>query len=380
MFKEPIKCILTIDLPSIRANYRILSTIANQAILGAVVKANCYGLGATKIATALQQEGCRNFFVATIDEAIELQESLGNNIAVVSNKLVSKSSSTNIFVLSGVSNTDVKVFDQYKLIPVLNNLTQLQIWNQLASNKNTKLPAILHFNTGMHRLGIPHEEIEIIQQNPNLLHGLELLYIMSHLSASTDADHLYNQQQLTKFKNYRQCFPEIKASLANSSSIFLGSDYHYDLIRPGAALYGINPTPRQPNPMQHVVSLTAPIIQLQSVLTGSAISYDMTFITKRDTIIATLPIGYADGYPRALSNRGKVYIAGHPAPVVGTISMDLIVVDVTDIPSEHIFLGQQVEIIGDYYTIDQLAEDAGTIAYEILTRLGKRYHRIYKTD
>ncbi|WPY00942.1 Alanine racemase [Candidatus Trichorickettsia mobilis] len=375
---EPIKCTLTIDLSLIRANYRILSAMANQAILGAVVKANCYGLGAVKIATALYQEGCRDFFVATLDEAIELQESLGNNIAVTSNKLISNS--TNIFVLSGVSNTDAKDFDQYKLIPVLNNLAQLQIWNQLASNKNTKLPAILHFNTGMHRLGIPHEEIEIIQQNPNLLNGLELLYIMSHLSTSTDADHIYNRQQLEKLKNYRQYFPEIKVSLANSSSIFLGADYHYDLIRPGAALYGINPTPRQPNPMQHVVSLTAPIIQLQSVLTGNAISYDMTFITKRDTIIATLPIGYADGYPRALSNRGKVYIAGHSAPIVGTISMDLMVVDVTDIPSEQIFLGQQVEIIGDYYTIDQLAEDAGTIAYEILTRLGKRYHRIYKTD
>ena len=377
---EPIKCILTIDLSLIRANYRILSAIANQAILGAVVKANCYGLGAAKIATTLQQEGCRNFFVATIDEAIELQESLDNNITVISNKLASKSSGANIFVLSGVSNIDVKVFDQYKLVPVLNNLAQLQIWSQLASSKNTKLPAILHFNTGMHRLGIPHEEIEIIQQNPNLLNGLELLYIMSHLSASTDADHTYNRQQLEKFKNYIQYFPEVKASLANSGSIFLGPDYHYDLIRPGAALYGINPTPQQPNPMRHVVSLTAPIIQLQSVLADSAISYDMTFITKRDTIIATLPIGYADGYPRALSNRGKVYIAGHSAPIVGIISMDLMVVDVTDIPSEQIFLGQQVEIIGDYYTIDQLAEDAGTIAYEILTRLGKRYHRIYKTD
>lgn len=368
------KCILTINLSKICANYRILSTIVNsynyhsKSIIGAVVKANCYGLGVESIVQILLQQGCNDFFVASIDEGIDLRRKLHAN------------NSINIFVLNGVFAEDASEFDKYKLIPVLNNLSQIKVWSHHATSKNSTFPAILHLNTGMNRLGITYEEMAIIRRDHNILNGLYILYIMSHLSASQDVSNKYNQKQLELFADYVVYFQGIKASLANSSAIFLGKEYHYDLIRAGAALYGINPTPPQLNPMQQVVSLTAPIIQLQHLTKDMAISYNMTFITSRNTIIATLPIGYADGYPRALSNSGKVYIAGNPASIVGTISMDLTIIDVTDIPVEHIFLGQRVEIIGDYYTIDQLATDAGTISYEILTRLGNRYQKIYKTD
>ncbi len=360
------KCVLEIDLAKIRSNYRTLSDICNTAEVAAVVKANSYGLGADIIAPSLQNDGCKSFFVASMEEGIAMRKVLGN--------------AANIFVLNGIFYNDTGEFLYYDLIPVLNNLKQVEIWQECALSNGKPLKCIIHIDTGMNRLGMSAKEVQSILDNPDLLLGLEVQYIASHLSASEIADSPYNHEQLKMFKNYLNAFPKAKASLANSSTIFLGPQYHFDLARPGAALYGINPLVGMENPMQNPVRLIAPIIQLQELLPENYIGYNMTYKTERKSIIATLPLGYADGYPRALSNRGEVYIDKYKAPIVGRISMDLLTIDVTDLPPEKIFLGQEVEIIGNYCTPDKIANIIDTIGYEILTMLGNRYKKVYKND
>ncbi|WP_341756639.1 MULTISPECIES: alanine racemase [unclassified Candidatus Tisiphia] len=361
------RCTLEIDLAKIRTNYRIISEICKNSEVAAVVKANSYGLGADNIAPALQLENCQNFFVNSVNEGIALRKVLG--------------SKSNIFVFHGVFYNDVEEFSNSNLIPVLNNLQQVAIWQKLAAVKQQLLRCTIHIDTGMNRLGMSDIEIQRIIDNPDLLAGLELQYVISHLSASEMVEEPYNLQQLTKFKHYLKYLPTAKASLANSSSIFLGDEYHFDLIRPGAALYGLNPLGnKSKNPMHNPIKLTAPIIQLKELPPESYIGYNMTFKTNRNRLIATLPLGYADGYSRAFSNCGEVCIDSHLAPVVGRVSMDLITIDVTELPPNEIFLGQQVEIIGDYCTPDKIANIINTIGYEIFTMLGDRYKRVYKND
>lgn len=355
-------CTLEVDLSKIRNNYKILDEICKTATVSAVVKANSYGLGADKIAPALSLEGCKDFFVTTINEAISLREVVKDG---------------NIFVLNGLFDNDVEQFQEYNLIPVINHLEQLSILKQLALKSQKKQPCILHINTGMNRLAMPMREADHLIDNLSLLEGIDIKYVMSHLASSEEKENPYNKEQLDKFKGYLQYFPKTKASLANSSGVFLGNEYHFDLVRPGFALYGGNPTPNKPNPMKNPVKLTAQIIQLQNLSHNNYIGYNSTFLSNRNSVIATLPFGYADGYSRNLSNKGEVFIDGHSAPVVGRVSMDLVTIDVTDIPANKIFLGAEVEIIGDNCTADKIASMSGTIGYEILTRLGNRYKRVY---
>ncbi|WP_375327514.1 alanine racemase [Candidatus Tisiphia endosymbiont of Nemotelus uliginosus] len=366
-------CTLEIDLAKIRANYRIMAQLCKTAEVAAVVKANSYGLGANIVAPALQQENCKSFFVTNIEEAISLRKVLGKK--------------SNIFVLNGVFYDEVEEFKYYNFIPILNNIKQLEIWQKFAKHhmaiypNSGLLPCAIHINTGMNRLGMTDKETKDIINNPALLEGLELQYIISHLSASEVADNPYNHKQLEKFKYYLSFFPKIKASLSNSSCVFLGEEYHFDLIRTGAALYGINPSESLiNNPLHNPVRLTAPIIQLQELSAEDYIGYNMTFQTGRNSIIATLPLGYADGYSRAFSNYGEVFIDSYKAPIVGRVSMDLITIDVTDLPPEKVFLGQQVEIIGNNCTPDKIANIINTIGYEVLTMMGNRYKKVYKND
>ncbi|XVN40263.1 MAG: alanine racemase [Rickettsia endosymbiont of Argas persicus] len=357
-------CTLEINLEAIKANYRLLKNICETALVGAAVKANSYGLGAGQISKALLSENCRHFFVASSEEGAVLRKVIGND--------------TNILVLNGVFENDAPDLIEYNLIPILNNLNQVRIWHKFSNLNEKILPCYLHFNTGINRLGLSFDEIERLINNPNLLQGLDLQYIISHLSASEDKNNPYNLEQLNKFKTYLQYFPNVKASIANSGGIFLGQDYHFDLTRPGAALYGLNPLgDNKVNPMQNPVTLKAPIIHLQSLTPSSHIGYNMSFVTKRDSIIATLPLGYADGFSRGFSNQGVVFINGRQARIVGRISMDLVNIDVTDLPPSEIFLGQEVEIIGNNCSPDKIASIINTIGYEILTSLGSRYKRVY---
>jgi alanine racemase len=361
------QCVLEIDLSKIRANYKILSNIADKSKVAAVVKADAYGLGADKVSKTLIAQGCAHFFVSSVSEAINLRNNVGE--------------AANIFVLNGVFYNDIDEFAIHNLTPVLNHLKQVELWVDYTKKLGRKLPCSLHFDTGMCRLGMSSADIITLVNKPEILQNLKLEYIISHLSAAEEQNNPYNIEQLERFKGYLQYFPGIKASLSNSSGILLGRGYHFDLVRPGASIYGINPNPLSPNIMHNAVKLSVPIIQLQKLPVNSYVGYNTTFTTSRNTIAATLPIGYADGYFRRFSNCGIASIAGHLAPVIGRVSMDLITIDVTDIPEREIFLGQMVELINDYFTIDKIAGIVGTNGYEILTSFNSsRFIRIYKND
>lgn len=358
------KCILEIDLSAIVYNYDFLQKICGDALIGPVVKANGYGLGAAQIAKVLEKKGCRHFFAATIDEGIELRKVLG--------------AKANIYVLYGVFSDDVRAMEEYRLIPVINHLGQLELWQKLSKTLRKELPFSLHCDTGMNRLGMSKAEFEKLVTNSDLYQNLNLGLVISHLSSSEDISHEANEVQLELFKQLTNNFLGSKKSFANSSGVFLGKDYHFDLVRPGAAIYGLNPTPyAASNPMHNTVKLTAPIIQISKVAIGEGVGYNQTFIAKDDSIIATIPIGYGDGYSRAFSNNGIVYIDNMPAPIVGRISMDLVTIDVSEFNENEIYLGKRVEVLGPNCTPDKIAKLSGTIGYEVLTNLGNRFERIY---
>lgn len=361
------KCTLTINLDVIKGNYQALQKICTKAEVGAAVKANCYGLGVRQIAPMLAKTGCRHFFVANKDEGVFLREILEHQNP--------KSETLNIYVLNGYFTGDKEDFMRANLIPVLNTLHQLETWQNLARKVEKKLPCFLHVDTGMNRLGIPESEIKKI---PEYDHNIDILCVMSHLSSSEEFDNESNIQQLIKFKRLVSFFPHAKKSLANSSGIFLGEEYHFDITRPGVALYGVNPAPYKPaSIIKNPVNLTAPIVQIKELDEGQYVGYNGTYQANEKHLVATLPLGYADGYLRSLSNKGIVFINDNPAPVIGRVSMDLITIDVSRIPGDDLFLGQKVEIIGNNMSLEEMATLAGTNGYEILTMLGSRYNRVY---
>ncbi|NDF11763.1 MAG: alanine racemase [Proteobacteria bacterium] len=347
---------LIIDLNAIAANYSSLKKRAKHAEAAAVVKADAYGLGAAKVAPFLEKKGCEHFFVATLDEAITLRNIIKKHP---------------IYVFHGIGKHEASAFITHRLIPVLNHPEQARLWQLAAKKANKKLPAILHVDTGMHRLGFSYDELEGLKAA-----GLDIRYIMSHLACANDASHPMNREQLKRMNAARKVFPMAEVSLSNSAGVFLDSCFHFDLVRPGIALYGSSPTDK-PNIMKPVVQLKARIIELQTLQAKEAVGYGATRILPKGTVLATLPVGYADGYLRALSNTAEGYIHGKHVPLVGRVSMDLIVLDVTDIQA-RVKLGDEVELMGSHITIDDLAAKAGTIGYEILTRLGDRFIREYK--
>lgn len=357
------KCLLTIDLNIIAKNYAFLVQKCINATVSGVVKANAYGLGAKQIIKTLMSEHCKYFFVATAEEAVDARAVTNDNI----------------FVLSGVYLDNLELFYEHNLIPVINSINQLKLWRKFAVQKQQILPCILHIDLGMNRFGFSDTEFMQMINIDTFAENIDVLCIMGHLSASEDIDCEYNGYQLNKFKHYLQYFPNAKRSLANSGSIFLGKEYHFDLVRPGAAIYGLNPTSSKLNPMKNPITLTAPIVQLHEVKKGQPIGYCMTFVTNRDSLIATIPIGYADGYARSLSNRGICHINNIPINVVGNISMDFTILDVTDVPKSLLFLGQNIELIGPNNTPDQIAKIQNTIGYEVLTNLNisNRFHVQY---
>jgi alanine racemase len=356
--------ILTIDLGALAANYRLLRDRVAPAECAAAVKANGYGLGADRVVLALAEAGCRTFFVATVDEGITVRRTLAHRSEAV------------IYVLNGPEGAEALLIE-HDLRPVLNSLGNIAAWADCARRCSVFLAAALHVDTGMARLGLPGDELDRLVAEPERLEGLRVTCLMSHLACADSPDHPLNRRQLDAFRIARERLPAGLASLANSSGIFLGSDYHADLVRPGAALYGVAPFRGQPNPMAQVVRLEARILQVRKIDTDCTVGYGATHCADRPERIATVAAGYADGYLRSLSNRGSGFIAGRRVPLVGRVSMDLITFDVSDVPQEHVFPGAMVELIGPDYPVDAVAADAGTIGYEILTALGPRYRRVY---
>ena len=355
--------VLTIDLDAIRANWRRLRDRLGATGCAAVVKADAYGLGVERVAPALADVGCRVFFVAHLDEGIQLRKLLPG---------------AEIHVLNGLLPGSAGEFAAHGLIPVLNSLGNIDEWREFGRKDGDAPRADLHIDTGMARLGLPPSEVQILRESPDRLEGVKLRYLMSHLACADEPDHKLNQQQLSGLRAAQAGLPALPVSFANSSGIFLGPDYHLDLARPGIALYGGNPAPGQPNPMEQVVRLQGKILQLRDVDTPQTVGYGASHRVAGRGRIATIAVGYADGYLRSLSNAGSGYLGDQRAPVVGRVSMDLITLDVTAIPRERCVPGAPVDLIGPHTPIDSVAAAAGTIGYEILTSLGSRYRRVYR--
>ena len=359
---------LTVRLKAIAANYRTYCRLTAPTAVAAVVKADAYGMGVAKVAPALADAGCESFFVARLEEGVTLR------------KLAPKA---RIFVLDGAHPDSVPALIRYRLTPVLNNLAQIAAWSAASEISRTALDAVLHVDTGMNRLGLPGDELTILSaEHGKRLAGLNLVLVMSHLACADQPDNKMNAQQLSRFRQALAMLPPAPASLAASHGAMLGLDYHFDLVRPGVALYGANPQMREgkasasPNLMQTVAVLTAKVLQVRRIDSGESVGYAATFHAKRPSMIATIALGYADGIPRALSNKGVAVLKGGRVPIAGRVSMDLITLDVSGLAAAP-EIGADVEILGDTITLGEVAELAGTNEYEILTRL-RRVPKAYE--
>ncbi len=359
--------ILTIDLSAIEANWKKLASTTVPVECAAVVKADAYGCGLEPVTQKLAKAGCRTFFVADVTE--------GRRVRAIAPDAV-------IYVLNGLMPGSAQAFADDYLRPVINSATELAEWDAFVAGRSWRGGAALHVDTGMNRLGITIDEaVAIAPRIQSENHGFTLL--MSHLACAETPDHPMNDRQIRLFREIRIMYRGVASSLANSSGIFLGGTIFCDLVRPGVALYGANPTPEKKNPMRPVVELKGRIIQVRPVNKGESVGYGATFGAARSSRIAVVAVGYADGFLRsAAAAKGKpaaeVVVAGKRCPVAGRVSMDLIAVDVTDLPDGAARRGDFATLIGEGISLDELAAAMGTIGYEVLTNLGRRYHRVYK--
>ncbi len=367
--------VAVVDLDAIAENYRLIQATCPGTIVGAAVKADAYGLGVGPATHTLAAAGCDTFFVATPAEGAHLRKT---------------DTSAEIIVLNGPEPGSIETFLEARLTPTLNSLTQIETWSAAHESASLdRMAAWLHVDTGMNRLGLGPDELEMLIAQPERVNEMGVSTILSHLACADIPAHPMNAAQRERFAAIcARLMPVIgpfHASLANSPGVFLGPEYHFDLVRPGAALYGIRPTAESPNPIKQVVEIYTKILQTRDVDTPMTVGYGAAHQVTGTRRLATLAAGYADGYPRAAENtaghtegmRMCAYIDGHPAPLVGRISMDLITIDITDLPAALCHPGQTVELLGPNTTPDDLADAAGTIAYEVLSRLGPRLHIEY---
>lgn len=356
---------LTIDLDIVAANYRLLSDILSESgtQAGAAVKADGYGLGTKPVVRALWAAGCRNFFVAHPAEGVAVREELAD---------------ARVHVLNGPMANAVDEYIQYNLTPVLNSLGDIELWRGVSAKTEKPLPANIHLDTGMCRLGLDLTETQTLLENSkDLLRGIDVGLVMSHLASADDITSDQSARQLDLFKTAFGQLGIGTPSFCNSSGIFLGSDYHFALARPGVALYGGNPTPHTDNPMANPVTLQTRLLQVRKVGPGETVGYGAGYDVKSPMPVATAAIGYADGFHRAGSDTGFAVIDGHKAPIIGRVSMDLITLDLSAIPEHLRTAGAVATFIGPGRTPDDLARDWQTIPYEVLTGLGRRYRRVY---
>jgi alanine racemase len=359
--------VLTIDLAAVEANWKRLAAMTLPVECAAVVKGEGYGCGLEPVTTRLYKAGCRTFFVADIAE--------GRRVRAIA-------ADTTIYVLDGVMPSTGPALAESNLRPVINSPTELAEWDAFVAATGWQGGAALHIDTGMNRLGLSVDEgVAIAARAKSATHGFALL--MSHFACADTPDHPLNDKQARLFRELRILYRGIPSSLANSSGIFLGGTVHCDLVRPGAALYGVNPTPGRPNPMKPVIELKGRIIQVRLVGKGETIGYGAAFTTARPTRLAIVAVGYADGYARAggaVKGRtgAEAIVAGRRCPVVGRVSMDVLAIDVTELPDGSARRGDFATLIGGGIGVDELGAANGTIGYEVLTSLGRRYHRVYK--
>ena len=360
--------LLTIDLGAVAANWRELARLSAPAECGAVVKADGYGLGLKPIARALRNAGCHTFFVAQLAEARVLR---------------AQDSASVIYVFNGLTPGTCPTYAECDLRPCLGSIAEINEWTAFRAASGWHGSAALHVDTGMNRLGMSLREAAALADSREQARvGADLL--MSHFAISEDPTHRLNARQMGLFRELRDVFPGLRGSLANSSGIFLGPDAQHDLVRPGVALYGANPTPGHVNPMRPVVRLDGRVVQVRSVAQGETVGYGAAWTARRPSRVAIVSAGYADGFLRSAGasdprrEGAEANIAGKRCLVAGRISMDLLAVDVTDCDDGLPRRGDMAALIDDDIGIDEFADRAGTIAYEALTSLGARYARIYR--
>lgn len=354
---------LRVDLDAIGANYRTISRRVEPARCGAVIKANAYGLGANMVGPSLYREGCRIFFVAQLCEARPLARVLGSD--------------ARIFILNGIDPGSEALCAGHGFVPVLNSATQVERWRALARSKGQRLPAALQVDSGMSRLGLPPVAAIDLASDPAFAREVDLRLLMTHLACADEPARPANAEQLARFRAVHAYFPGVPASIANSGGTFLGGEFHGDLARPGVALFGVDPGPLAEG-LRPVVRLDARVLQIRTIEAGTGVGYSLEHVATTRQRLATIAIGYADGWPRCLGGVGAAWHGGTRLPVIGRISMDSTTLDISALPEEALHEGDFVELIGPSQSLDQVARDAGTIAYEILTQLGgARHARIY---
>jgi alanine racemase len=361
---------LNVDLGAITANWLYMDSLSTAATTtAAMVKADGYGLGAENVAEALIISGCKEFFVANLGEAIALRQHL-DEIG---------QTQPNIMTLHGCHVNQLSDHAAFRITPVLNDLDQLSRWRVFSQRKSDKLPAFLHIDTGMTRLGFDTEQIGWLIENKSALNGVNCRYVMSHLVSAEIANDQTNTRQLNAFNRVQQWFADIPASLANSAGSFLSPAFHFQMTRPGIALYGAHPAGLPTDKLKRVVTWQARIVQLRHANAGDRVGYGGTYLLDRDSRIATIGVGYADGYNRKLGGKATVLIGTQTAPVIGRVSMDSITVDATEVDPSQLRCGI-VELLHDGYDLSRMATDADTIPYEILTQLGSRPTRHYQNS
>lgn len=356
---------LQINLDNLLKNYRTLQKIAAPAVCAAVVKDDAYGLGADKIAPLLYDKmNCRHFFVAHGSEGAKIAPFVPQ---------------ASIYVLQGIGQDSLDDFKNHStLIPVISTPEMLLYWQQ---NRPDERKAVIQVETGLNRLGFREQDLKKLTPKDKSEFGL----IMSHLACGDEKDHFMNEYQLKQFKRIKaEYFPELPASLSASDGVFLGGEFKQNMVRLGAAVYGINTAPYRENQMKNVVFVTAPVLQITDLPAGQFVGYSATYRAGTNRKIAIVSIGYGDGLPRSLSNSGKVFFKTgknlSEARIIGRVSMDNIICDVTDVKNLHV--GDTAYIADEFYTLDDMGRDAGTISYEIMSALGKntRFNRTYISD
>ncbi len=359
--------VLTVDLAAIEANWRALGRRAMPSECSAVIKADGYGCGIEQVAVRLARAGCKTFFVADLSEARRVR---------------AVTPEPTIYVLNGLLPGTAPGFADLNARPVIGSMLELAEWDAFVTASQWRGGAALHVDTGMNRLGISANEAAALAPRIRAEnHGIMLL--MSHLACAEAPEHPLNDRQIALFREVRMLYRGIPSSLANSSGIFLGNSAHCDVVRPGVALYGVNPIPGHGNPMRPVIELQARIVQQRNVARGETVGYDAAWTARRAIKLAVVAVGYADGYPRAASASdeapgGSAIVAGKRCPFAGRVSMDLLAIDITGLPEGAGRRGELATLIGDEINVDEVAKAAGIIGYEVLTGLGRRYHRVYR--
>ena len=359
-FPSDAQATLTVNLKVIVDNYKICHDLAGGVDCAAMVKADAYGMGIEQVAPALYHKaGCRIFFVANLAEAINLRSFVPKAI---------------IYVLNGIFLGHEDYFIRHNIRPVLNDLEQIKLWANITLDQ--RLPCAIHFDTGINRLGLTSAETKLFIKDSALQSQLNISLIMSHLACSDDRSSPVNDRQLVDFTAITRHFPGIPASLANSGGILLGPDYHFDLVRPGLLMFGGNPCQEpMPDKIRPAFRITGKILQIRQLDAGQSVGYGNTWTADRLCHIATINIGYADGYLQVFNNCGQAFAKGTMLPIVGRVSMDMIAVDVTGI---EIQTGSDVELLGEHITLEMASEVSTLSQYEILTGVRERYQRIYK--